>query len=227
MVDVTQDDSGCVKSFKRCYAAAFDVDAQTACSDAFDKCLGPSAAVTFNEEIHSSYEAHDDTTSGLTTFKEPTATNSPRNCFTEFKRCLAAANDVDAQTACGDAFDKCLGPSAAVTFNEETHSSYEAHVDTTADLNNEGADVMVDVTQEVHKFHKYSCIEILKRCLAAAIDVDAQSACRGAYSKCVAPKAAVTFHEEIHGSNEAQYDTTTSDLNTKGYGLRGNFLKND
>jgi hypothetical protein len=162
------------------------------------------------------------------TIEEPTATTDPEDCFNDYRSCLQNASTFEGRNGCRSRFRSCLGPPGAeVELNEEIDNNNEAHVDTTTDLNNEGADVMVDVTQEVHKFHKYSCIEILKRCLAAAIDVDAQSACRGAYSKCVAPKAAVTFHEEIHGSNEAQYDTTTSDLNTKGYGLRGNFLKND
>jgi hypothetical protein len=219
MVDVTQDDSGCVKSFKRCYAAAIDTDAKIACGDAYDKCMAPGAEVELNDETHSSNEAHDDTTSGLTTFKEPTATNSPRNCFTEFKRCLAAAIDVDSQTACGDAFDKCLGPSAAVTFNEEIHSSYEAHDDTTSGL--------TTFKEPTATNSPRNCFTEFKRCLATAIDVDSQTACGDAFDKCLGPSAAVTFNEKIHSSYEAQYDTTTSDLNTEGYGLRGNFLKND
>jgi hypothetical protein len=163
------------------------------------------------------------------TIEEPTATTDPEDCFNDYRSCLQNASTFEGRNGCRSRFRSCLGPPGAeVELNEEEiDNSDEAHVDTTSDLNNEGADVMVDVTQEVHKFHKYSCIEILKRCLAAAIDVDAQSACYDAYSKCSGPKAAVTFIEEIHGSNEAQYDTTTSDLNTEGYGLRGNFLKND
>jgi hypothetical protein len=71
------------------------------------------------------------------------------------------------------------------------------------------------------------CADEYRSCLDNASTLEGKRACGSRLRSCLGPKAAVTFIEEIHGSNEAQYDTTTSDLNTEGYGLRGNFLKND
>ena len=158
----------------------------------------------------------------------PTATTDfdLQHCVDDYRSCLDNGGD---GYACRSRFRACLGPpgGAAVTFNDEIHSSHEVHDDTTIDLNNEGADVMADVTQEVHRFHKYSCIEILQRCLAAATDYNGISACDAAYNQCSRPRVAVTFNKENrHNIHEVHDDTTTSELNTEGYGLRGNLLKN-
>ena len=84
--------------------------------------------------------AHDNTTSGLTTFKEPTATTDPRNCFNDYRSCLLNASTVEGRYDCRSRFKSCLGPPGAeVELNDEIHSSNEAQIDTTnSDLNNEG-----------------------------------------------------------------------------------------
>lgn len=94
--------------------------------------MAPGAEVELNDETHSSNEAHDDTTSGLTTFNEPTATNSPRDCFNDYRSCLQTASTFEGKIDCRSRFRSCLGPPGAeVELNDETHSSNEAQYDTT------------------------------------------------------------------------------------------------
>jgi len=206
-----------------------------ACYTTFIDCLPCNSRDCPNEEIHSSYEAHVAHVKTTTDLHNegygPTATTDIdlQHCVDDYRSCLDNAPTWDDKLACRSRFRACLGPpgGAAVTFNDEISSSHEVHDDTTIDLNNEGADVMADVTQEVHRFHKYSCIEILQRCLAAATDNNGVFACNAAYNQCSRPRVAVTFNKENHHNiHEVHDDTTISDLNNEGYGLRGNLLKN-
>ena len=175
----------CFIEYRSCLDNAYTLEGKRACGSRLRECLlGPRAAVVINkEEIDNSNEAHNDTTSGLTTFKEPTATNSPRNCFTEFKRCLATAFDVDSQTACGDAFDKCLGPSAAVTFNEEEiDNSNEAHDDTTSGLTTFKEPTATNSPQ--------NCFNDCRSCLQTASTVEGRNDCRSRFRSCLGPPGA-------------------------------------
>ena len=139
----------------------------------------------------------------------PTATTNfdLQHCVDDYRSCLQNAPTWGEKSACRSRFRECLGPpgGAAVTFNDEIHSSHEVHDNTTIDLNNEGADVMVDVTREVHRFHKYSCIEILQRCLAAATDDNGVSACNAAYNQCSRPRIAMQGESPQHPWSSWRY----------------------
>jgi hypothetical protein len=172
-----------------------------ACFTTLIDCLPCGSRDCPNEEIHSSYDVK--TTTDLhNEGYGPTATTNfdLQHCVDDYRSCLQNAPTWGEKSACRSRFRECLGPpgGAAVTFNDEIHSSHEVHDNTTIDLNNEGADVMVDVTREVHRFHKYSCIEILQRCLAAATDDNGVSACNAAYNQCSRPRIAMQGESPQH-----------------------------
>jgi hypothetical protein len=208
----------CIEQFYKCVNNALyddDISKWDACNTAFADCMPP---------VSGQVNDIPPPPPMTSTIEEPTASISPKACADEYRSCLQTASTFEGRYDCRSRFLSCLGPPGAeVELNEEEiDNNNEAHNDTTTDLNNEGADVMVDVTQD------YSgCVKSFKRCYADAIDTDAKKACEVAFDKCMAPGAEVKLNDETHSSNEAQYDTTTSDLNTEGYGLRGNFLKND